>query len=372
MILQRIFTKKFMIRIDETAYKNYIKYIIPKSFFQRKYNIKPFADMRNPNCTQERYDYDVAIAKHYENQKSHIYDAKMNKVVTSMEEENFEEILEEVYRLIILKLRKLPFKTMRIFCLIDFEVALMKNKKLEVITRSSNLGRIDVSSLQQFREYFFEEGLEIIAAMQQNEYMFITKVGNFSVNVLKYDPLQGSSYTPLPDFIKNTNSIINIKNKDEKCFLWCCIASRHLPDRDCERIKQYEQFKDEFKYDENDMPMKLIKIMKFEKANNVNINVYTSEDQDTKYPIHISKQKNKETINLFYYNNHYSLIKNFSRFCGTSHKYNCPHCLKSYSNTDCDKKHVALCQDLNEKGSHIKMPLKDTFTSFTDYAKMKK
>ena len=96
------------------------------------------------------------------------------------------------------------------------------------------------------------------------------------------------------------------------------------------------------------MPMKIIKIMKFEKSNNVNINVYTSEDKDTKYPIHISKQQNKEVINLFYYNNHYSLIKNFSRFCGTSHKYNCPNCLKSYSNTDCYKKHVLLCQDLWE------------------------
>ena len=86
IILQRIFTKKFMIRIDETAYKNYIKYVVPKSFFQRKYDIKPFADMRNPNCTQERYDYDVAVAKHYENQKSHIYDAKKNTVITSMKE----------------------------------------------------------------------------------------------------------------------------------------------------------------------------------------------------------------------------------------------------------------------------------------------
>ena len=254
-----------------------------------------------------------------------------------MTKDKFNEILEDAFRLIILKLRKLPFRTMRIFCLIDYEIISIRNKKVEVITRSANLGRVDVPSLLQFREYFFGEGLEAFIAMQECGYMYISKIGDISVNVLKYDPLQGSSYTPLPEFIKNTNSIINIKNKDEKCFLWCCIASRHLPERDCERIKQYEQFKDEFQYDENDMPMKLMKIMKFEKANNVNINVYTSEDQDTKYPIHISKQKNKETINLFYYNNHYSLIKNFSRFCGTSHKYNCPHCLKSYSNTDCYK-----------------------------------
>ena len=121
MILQRIFTKKFMIRIDETAYKNYIKYVVPKSFFQCKYDIKPLTDMRNPKCSQECYDYDVAVAKHYENQKSRIYDAKKNNIITSMTKDKFNEILEDAFRLIILKLRKLPFRTMRIFCLIRSE-----------------------------------------------------------------------------------------------------------------------------------------------------------------------------------------------------------------------------------------------------------
>ena len=117
------------------------------------------------------------------------------------------------------------------------------------------------------------------------------------------------------------------------------------------------------------MPMKLNKITKFEKKNNMNINVYTSEDKETKYPLHLSKEKNKEVINMFFFDNHYSLIKNFSRFCGSSHKYNCPHCLKSYSNTDCYKNHIDLCQNLNEKGSHVIMPKENTFTKYNDYSK---
>ena len=358
-----------MVRIDETAYKNYVKYVIPKAFHHNKYNRKKIST--NKNSELDCF-YDSSIAKYYENQKSHIEDTKNNLVITSLSLEKFKEILQEAYSLIIIKLRKLLFKTMRIFVIMEFEVIYMKNKKIEIGTNKYNLGRVDVSSLQAFREYFFYESIHNFHLMNRDGYSFVDKVGDIAFNVLKYDPLNGASYTPIPDFIKNTNSIINIKNKDEKCFLWCCIASRHLPERDCERVKQYEQYKNQFIYDEIDMPMKIIKIMKFEKSNNVNINVYTSEDKDTKYPIHISKQQNKEVINLFYYNNHYSLIKNFSRFCGTSHKYNCPNCLKSYSNTDCYKKHVLLCQDLNENGSHIKMPLKDTFTSFTDYAKKKK
>ena len=120
------------------------------------------------------------------------------------------------------------------------------------------------------------------------------------------------------------------------------------------------------------MPMKLNKISKFEKKNKVNINVYTSENKETKYPLHLSKEKNKEVINLFFYDNHYSLIKTFSRFCGTTHQYSCPYCLKSYANTECYKRHVNMCQDLNENGSNIIMPKENTYTKFNDYAKQKK
>ena len=86
----------------------------------------------------------------------------------------------------------------------------------------------------------------------------------------------------------------------------------------------------------------------------------------------IIKEKNREVINLFFYDNHYSLIKTFSRFCGSTHQYSCPYCLKSYVNTESYKRHVNMCQDLNENGSNIVMPKENTYTKFNDYAKQKK
>ena len=47
------------------------------------------------------------------------------------------------------------------------------------------------------------------------------------MNVSAYSPLIGSTYVELPDELKNSRkSLINIKNDDNKCFLWCHI--RHL------------------------------------------------------------------------------------------------------------------------------------------------
>ena len=47
------------------------------------------------------------------------------------------------------------------------------------------------------------------------------------VNISAYSPLIGSTYTELPSGLKNSKKgLINIKDNDNECFLWCHI--RHL------------------------------------------------------------------------------------------------------------------------------------------------
>ena len=41
------------------------------------------------------------------------------------------------------------------------------------------------------------------------------------INVANYEPLSGSSYIPLPKALNNSmKGLINLKNKDNKCFMW--------------------------------------------------------------------------------------------------------------------------------------------------------
>ena len=47
------------------------------------------------------------------------------------------------------------------------------------------------------------------------------------VNISAYSPVIGSTYIELPGGLKNSKKgVINIKNNDNKCFLWCHI--RHI------------------------------------------------------------------------------------------------------------------------------------------------
>ena len=56
------------------------------------------------------------------------------------------------------------------------------------------------------------------------------------IHIVEYNPTKGSTYIPLPDWITNKKAIVNIKNKDEKCFIWCILRYLYPRDRDEERL----------------------------------------------------------------------------------------------------------------------------------------
>ena len=54
-----------------------------------------------------------------------------------------------------------------------------------------------------------------------------------------YQPLNGSSYIELPIELQNpAKGLINIKNKDDKCFRWCHIRHLNPQRKDPQRIKK--------------------------------------------------------------------------------------------------------------------------------------
>ena len=52
----------------------------------------------------------------------------------------------------------------------------------------------------------------------------IDKIEGLYINVANYEPLLGSSYIPLPKVLNNSmKGLINLKNKNHKCFMWCML-----------------------------------------------------------------------------------------------------------------------------------------------------
>ena len=87
------------------------------------------------------------------------------------------------------------------------------------------------------------------------------------------------------------------------------------------------------------LPMKLGDIAKFEKMNNLTVNVFGMESYSKPYPMYISKnfkEQSKKHVNLLLYKNHYILIRNLSTFIRPYFwkrcRYFCHKCLNSFTN----------------------------------------
>ena len=55
----------------------------------------------------------------------------------------------------------------------------------------------------------------------------IQNVESLQVHTVDYTPLRASTYIPLPTTLKKSCSILNIKNEDNRCFLYCILAKLH-------------------------------------------------------------------------------------------------------------------------------------------------
>ena len=56
---------------------------------------------------------------------------------------------------------------------------------------------------------------------------YVKEVPKLEIHTVDYKPTRGSSFIPFPDFISKKKVIVDIQNKDKKCFLWSILRYLH-------------------------------------------------------------------------------------------------------------------------------------------------
>ena len=91
--------------------------------------------------------------------------------------------------------------------------------------------------------------LDKIRNYQQNgSGWYFKEVVHFEIHTVNFNPMSGSSYIPLPDWISRKKAIINIRNNDDKCFLWCVLRYLNPKPRNDDRLKTKREY---LKYQRN-------------------------------------------------------------------------------------------------------------------------
>ena len=99
-------------------------------------------------------------------------------------------------------------------------------------------------------------------------------------------------------------SILNIKNTDQKCFVWSILAKLFPPERNnhTTKVSNYKPYENHLKMKGIEHPVKLQDIPYFETQNlNIAINVFALEKSNALFPLYITNHRNRQIeIDLLY------------------------------------------------------------------------
>ena len=275
----------------------------------------------------------------------------------------FNNIKQEVYN----KINNLehPLKFKLIFSLefntaIAFqEIDIFHNSSLEIIRSMNDFNNAYTRIYDNFNKFideFQEKG-------SGHVFKEITQV---EIRAYRMRGFRGSSYIPTPF---RSSNVVNIKNKDNKCFLWSILAKLHPAKEHCERVTKYQEYENELNMKGLEYPITKHDIVKFEKQNpQYAIYVWYLKDIKDKFSLrpmftsqYINEEDSKTIIDLLYLEDgettHYCLIKDLNSYLCTESRHKgfvCRNCLDVYSTKQALENHKIRC--LSNETCVTKMP----------------
>ena len=106
------------------------------------------------------------------------------------------------------------------------------------------------------------------------------------LHTVRYNPLRGETWIELPKELANKKAIINMQNKDNKCFLWCVLRALNPKGRHPEKLdKKLMDKENTLNMEGIAYPVSLKDINKFEKQNpTISITVFGYQGKSV-YPL---------------------------------------------------------------------------------------
>ena len=210
------------------------------------------------------------------------------------------------------------------------------------------------------------------------------KIIKLELHTVSYRPLRGNTWIPLPKELADKKAIINMKNKDIKCFMWCVQRALNPKNNHPERVDEDLISKqDTLNMKVIEYPVSFKDIDCFEKQNpNISITVFGFNEKDKVHPLRVSEHvynREHNIILLLIERNgvkHYCLVKNPSRLLSkqiSAHKkgtHICFRCLNPFWTHKSLEKHWEYCR--NHEAVKINMPEKGTMLRFKHHERSEK
>ena len=191
------------------------------------------------------------------------------------------------------------------------------------------------------------------------------------IKISECELLKGSqiNFEKIPKMFYDSKVINVIKNKDEKCFIYCCITKfLNSIIKHAERVflkdKEFcKKLEDEFEYNFDNVKIK--DLPQIENLLETNIYVYSCDKNfKNKIPIYKSDKTYKKYLDLLLFENHYMNIKRIDLFFNTNlskKKYFCRNCCNTFFSEIKYNDHIQFCQTNKPM---ILLPSKNKYLEF--------
>ena len=145
---------------------------------------------------------------------------------------------------------------------------------------------------------------------------------------MKHRPLAGTSFIPTPPYLANKHCLINVWNRDNKCFVWSVLASLYPVFANQNRVSNYRPHVDKLCLDGLEFPLKLRDVPRFETLNPtiaMNCFYYEVETREIIICYHSPHHDRSKHVNLLLLDEineqgsklHYTCIRDMSKLaCG--------------------------------------------------------
>ncbi|XP_020298282.1 uncharacterized protein LOC109862613, partial [Pseudomyrmex gracilis] len=189
----------------------------------------------------------------------------------------------------------------------------------------------------------------------------LTQILNLTVNVNSHNPMHAGCQIKISREVQLKHAVVNVQSPDNACFAWVVFAALYPSASHPQRILQYPAYASVLNLDGIEFPMTLLQIARFERNNNVSVNVFTAVEQGHGYvPLQLTSNKKEKYVNLLYvpdqhdgHVGHFAWIKNLSRLVSSQLsktkqiKYICDRCLHYFRTSDKLAAHTVDCEQLN-------------------------
>ena len=225
---------------------------------------------------------------------------------------------------------------------------------------------------------------EIEAWSERGSGWVVDEILEAFINVAQYQTLNGGSYMPLPEKLKNKKAVLHIQNRDNMCLRWAIRAALFPARRGLnpQRTSSYPT-NDGLNFEGIDFPTPVSQIDKIERQNsNLALNVFGWENEQVIAHRISEKGGNIPRINLMITkqgdNTHYSYVKRLTALLYDQNRHNeskhfCERCLHGYSRKELLERHKPECKGLLKSPTRTEtLKEGENKMSFTNYHKQMK